>query len=241
MRRLLLLAALAFPAIALAGGPNIASAPPVRFGVPLTGTTKATDYWAVPLRLGDAVKITWGNPEATVSDLVVFPAGTNDQTAGSAKPLVHDINNRHFPKVVSTFSAEQPGTYPIEFYCGGACSGPGQYTFVVDVLHQALLYAPHLASLPLTGQVKVFVRTPDQKPITDPALSVEVVGVWRDASYVPPSDHVLGKASPKAGVALVTFHVPPGERNRTIGLHIDGVGKTYAPVSTAKLTVRVSG
>jgi hypothetical protein len=208
----------------------------------ITSTTanRSADFWLLQLRASDSVKVNWGSTPSAVSDFEIFPDGTTDETRGTIKTLLHDVNWKKAPLFSSTFEAKDAGTYPIAFYCGGACQQAGSFSFTIDVLHKALLYVPRLTELPQKGTLKVFARDAAGAPISDQALTLKLVGTWRDAAYVPASPHVLARGSPKSGAVVFAYRVPAELRGKRIRLQVDAAGKSYAAISTPSQIVRVT-
>ena len=68
---------------------------------------------------------------------------------------------------------------------------------------------------------------------------VRLYGTWKDASYAPASPHLLAKASPVGGAAMLGFEIPSKLRGRSIVLQVIGGGKGYQPASSRQQTVRV--
>ncbi len=229
-------------AAAAGGGPNIASAPKVVAAMREVGNTalNSNEFWLLPLRIGDKVRIVWGSSPNSVSDLAIYPPGTTDKNHDQTSTLLHDINWKMDPQFLSAFEPAKPGIYVLQFWCGAVCKKAGPYFFTAFVAHKALLYAPTLRRIGITGKLRVFVRTPDGKPISDPAFAVKLYGTWKDASYAPASPHLLAKASPVGGVAVLGFEIASQLRGRSIVLQVIGGGKGYQPASSPQQTVRVS-
>jgi hypothetical protein len=230
------------PGVAAAGGgSNIASAPKVVAATREVGNTALNynEFWLLPLRTGDKVRIVWGSAANAVSDLAIYPPGTTDKNHDQTPSVLHDINWKMDPQLASALEPAKPGIYVLQFWCGAVCKKAGPYFFTAFVAHKALLYAPTLTRIGVTGKLKVFVRTPDGRPITDPGFVVRLYGTWKDASYAPASRHVLAKASPVGGVAVLGFELPSKLGGRSILLQVVGGGKAYQPASSRQQTVRV--
>jgi len=167
-----------------------------------------------------------------VSDFQIFAPGTTDEVFNNGNPnvVLHDINWNQTPTYTSQYLAKISGVYVLYFYCGGACTGSGPFNFAVTVQHGAVLFAPHAVRTGISGQLRVFVRTPTGTNITDPDLKVTLSGSWRASSYVPPSLHMLAVGSPVNGLVTLRFNVPRVLVHKHIVLIVNASGAAYSKI-----------
>jgi hypothetical protein len=164
---------------ALAGGPNIASAPQVAYGQRDFGNTVTdngrssgepgfdyldagcgdgdSSWWTLSVIAGDQVTI---NFEGRATTALAFPVGTNDYNVTNTEAYAHVDSQGQKRSCPST--APQTGSMPLDFYdCSGPEYGfpsPGPYDFVAYVRHRLNPYigwrpyrAQHKTHFTLTG------------------------------------------------------------------------------------------
>ena len=113
------------------GGDSIATAPVVTAGVQEDGNTASFadkcgnkyEYWALQLKQGDLVKITWGEP-AAVDTLALWAPGTTDAANNgclydwshwTASPVLSDLNDTAGTTHLAQTVATEDGSYPLLF------------------------------------------------------------------------------------------------------------------------------
>ena len=251
-----------------AGGTSIATAPIVQFGVQEFGNTASdalgadnnlptpgndfgclysgwldgsgVEFWMLNLISGDQVLVK-GNQVAPANNLTVevLPRGTTDVTVTNQTQTL--VNNDL--QDANTFTAPSTGSYPLVI--GGGCpdgsTADGPFSFVVTVLHKALLFLQPEASVRLAGHLQAVVRTPDGHPITDKTLKLTVYGIWKNVSYAPATSHKLETTSPVGGIARFNFNLPRALVNKPILLRVTGSGASYQPIRGVTLSVHVVG
>jgi hypothetical protein len=234
------------------GGGTIASAPVVTAGVQQIGSTASfTDscqngyeFWALQLKQGDLVKLTWGSPGA-VDTVALWPKGTTDSShtdgclyaAGwshwTPTPLVSGTNTTPGTTTVTQTLVPSDGTYPLLFLDTTGVVNAGAYSFTADVLHAASVTLPHISAVPTNGKLTVAVAAPDTAPIGDSGLKLTLVGIWGKRS------HKLATATPASGSATFAYAVPASGWGKKIQLAVTGAGTNYQPVASLKEPVKV--
>ena len=175
------------------GGGSIASAPVVTAGVQQAGNTSSfTDncqngyeFWALQLKQGDLVKVTWGTPQA-VDKLALFAPGASDSenpawclyesgwSHWTTGPVFSDTNGAPATRLSQTV-ATATGSYPLVFLdTSGANAGP--YSFTAVVLHAASVFLPQISTVSEKGKLTAAVLAPDSSPITDSSLKLTLRG-----------------------------------------------------------------
>lgn len=242
---------------AAAGGSSIAAAPTVEPGVQAFGNTASdqtrvsscnnrawlTEFWNLHLIAGDQVLLK-GDATAPAWGFHawVFPAGTTDATVDQRWGQTISPGGRGgFDGAPLVFTANVTGTYPVEF--GGECgvsAASGPFNFLVTVYHKALVFLPPFSRISSGGKFTAVVRTPDGSPISDPSLILRLYGVWKDASFVPASRHLIGTAAAVRGLAQFTVRVPARLRGSTIQLRVTGHGNGWQPVANSSATAVIA-
>jgi hypothetical protein len=243
----ILIAALATAGQASAsGGTSIAKAPLVAAGAKLSGDTSADstrpgdngigfdsgcwhdlEFWKLALGAGDAATFSGGGIDPGDNfELGIFPPGTTDANL----PKANSAKNG-FPKQRSVvYDAVAPGEYIVVAgpNCYNGVDGPFEITVVVAHSAAPVKTAVMLpATVPASGPVAVTVKGPGGLAVTDPKLVLKLYGTWGGAS------HLIGSASPTAGTARFTVHLPADLKGTKIGLQVTGGGTGYTPVKTA--------
>jgi hypothetical protein len=199
------------------------------------------EFWRLPLSAGDAVEIdaTQISPSTNLQ-VGVFPAGTTDANFASAQAVASGFAVKGPIK----FTAPATGTYPV--IAGPNCydGDDGPLTLVVKVSHgagagKAVVTLQKVSKLAPGGSLTATVRTAAGAPISDPSLTLELYGSWKDAGSAAASSHLLAKASPKNGSVRFTFHLPAKLSGTAVQLHVTGAGSGYQ-VSSAAETVSIS-
>lgn len=236
----------ALPLALAAGGETIATAPlitsrqqyvgdtaevPER-GTCFLGNSSFSEYWRVRLTAGDALTVNFGITEINVDfTVLLYPHGTTDSRVDGARSLASVSVGRNGAGRLE-FRAARSGTHPLRFSsCGGFATGP--FEFRAQVKHRALLSLPARRSVDRTGTIAVQVRTPDGRPITDPALRVTLLGTWGNKT------RTLGRTSPKKGVASFKPSLPASVGGSAIKLRAVAEGRDYFGAVTGTRTVRV--
>ncbi|MGC8499466.1 MAG: hypothetical protein ACP5OV_08255 [Acidimicrobiales bacterium] len=200
---------------------------------PNTGPVMNGQYWLVPLTAGDRVQIVVTLLFSSSNFAVgVWPPGTTDETISSTSTVVNGGVN-------TTFTAPVSGTYVVLI---GSQLGyqDGPFSFAVTALHQAFAYLPPSLTTAPRGHVVVLVRYLDGTPVSVPALRLSLIGVWKDASYVPASRHTLGVDSVVRGRATFTFSLPPRLRGSTIRIFAQGEAVGWVAVHSRAAVVHVT-
>ncbi len=235
-------AALTCAAAGLAsGGTSIASAPVVPVGqqefgdtakVPQNSYGYSKEFWKLPLRAGDRVRIDWEEATGTEVRLYVYPPSTTDYTMGSTYATFEqgaDANGKN----ELVFAATGSGTWPLVFASSAiSAETPGSYDFVVYVQHQLRLFLPALSSLGRRAVVRVGVHAPDGTPLTAPALRLRLEANWR-AGW-----RTIASASPHAGVAVFHLAVPANVTGRIL-LRVRASGASYLPALSTERSVAI--
>jgi hypothetical protein len=107
----------------------------------------------------------------------------------------------------------------------------------------AKLYLPTSTTLAPTGTLIAVVRTATGNPLSDPGLSVQVNGTWKQKglSYAPPTvvTKVIGSGTVSGGQAVLRLHIPASLAGKTVAAVAVLSGPGFIPVSHS-LTIKVS-
>jgi hypothetical protein len=239
------------------GGGTIVTAPVVPVGVPQIGSTaNFTDscgngygFWALQLKKGDLVKITWGSPLA-VDTLALWPAGTVDSnhttclyesgwSHWAVSPVLSDSNATPATNRLSQTVVPLDGSYPLLFLDTTGVPNAGAYSFTAVVLHAAAVSLPHRSTIPGAGTLLASVHAPDSTPIDDSTLKLTLHGYWSTRAGMPPSAHKLATATPGNGRAAFSYSLPARVWGKRIRVDISGGGSSYQAVASQKIAVRV--
>jgi hypothetical protein len=265
-RRLGLLACALVGALAVAGGASasggttIANAPGLTAGAQQTGDTRVDtttpgdngigyssgcwrdlEWWQLPLTAGDQVTITGGGVDPGYGLLIsVFPPGTNDRTVSVAVAV-----KSGFPlSAPMKFGAPSTGTYAVAAgpNCYNGVDGPFRFSVAIThdaVTETAFVRLPKSEQVKMSGPIVATVVTPAGSLITDPDLSLQLTGTWKDTPASAPSAHVLGTATPASGRVQFAVRFPAAARGQTVRLQVTGKGKNYNPVTSRVLTAKI--
>jgi hypothetical protein len=239
------------------GGGTIATAPIAPVGSPQIGNTSSFpdacgngyEFWTLPLKKGDLVKITWGAP-AAVDTLALWPPGTVDSfhaaclyqsgwSGWATSPVLSDSNATPTTTRLSQTVVPTTGSYPLLFLDTTGTASAGAYSFTAVVLHAASVSLPHRSTLPGAGTLKASVRAPDGSPINDPTLKLALNGYWSTRAGAPPSAHKLATATTTNGSATFGYSLPPRVWGKKIRVDISGGGSSYQAVNSPKEPVNV--
>lgn len=99
----------------------------------LNNCTETGEYRSITLKSGDKVSIGYEDVEGEPMGLDVWPVGTTDENIKYAQPI-YSAPAGGLNVMGPTFTADQPGTYPIVFDDNCGANGPGQeYTAGISV------------------------------------------------------------------------------------------------------------
>jgi len=234
-----LVSALASPAAA-DGGPSIATAPGVPYGVLQFGNTTSggtlsgclQQYWLLSVVAGDHITIDWEvqSTDQSSMHLHVYPVGTTDFNVGDTDPYGHFYLNSNL-KAESIFDVPSSGVMPMGFY---TCGTPGPYDFTAYVQHVmavSLQQAP--SRLPLKGSLAVSAANPDGVAITagvTAAIQVKQSGQpWL----------TVGSAALTAAPTSVPYSIPRALNGKQLALRavVSGAGYATKGSTAQKVTV----
>lgn len=228
--------------VALADSSTIAGAPTVvpgqqEFGnlatvAPEDDGCYTNAFWLLPEAAGDAITIDWEAQDG-ITDMRVFPSGTNDYSVGNAEPIQEQSlndNNRN----ELTFRATSDGVLPVQFHNNHDCvDAGGPYDFTVSIAHDLVL---SLAPVPaaLNGAVAVSVHSPDGAPLTGPPI---VASLQVSANGVPWT--TVGQATPSAGTATIPFAVPGTLAGKSVRFRAVASGAGYLTETSSTQSVKL--
>lgn len=239
------------------GGATIATAPIATPGVQEVGSTSTfTDpchngyeFWLLPLKQGDLVKITWGVPAAvdtlalwtpetvdTDHPACLYESGFSNWT--SDRLVLADSNGAAGTTRLSQITVSEDGTYPL-LLLNTTGANAGSYSFKADVLHAASVSFAHQSKIPGAGTFTASVLAPDGSPINDSTLKLTLNAYWSTRAGAPPRAHTLATASPTNGLATFSYSLPWQLWGKKIRLGISGVGASYQPVTSENEKVKV--
>jgi hypothetical protein len=228
------LLAVAVPSAAAEGGPTVAAAPAVVYGLHETGNTanggkaafqndcydvyeNKNSFWQLPVTVGDQVKIDWGAVILDSTCLSVYPAGTTDFSLPSTE---EERSTEQGPngKQEMVFTAPTTGNLIIdfageEFHSGcTACAGPYEFTAFLQHTLQLALSAPPV--LQTNSTVTVAVTQNTGTPVPD-GLVLGLRARWSENGEKKFFD---AAASTVGGVASFPLALPASAIGRTVTL-----------------------
>ena len=238
------------PAIA-AGGSSISSAPQIAPGAQNFGNTSSgfwqgcpADYWNLSLVSGDEATVDWATEHDSqgtryANQLEVYNAGVTDFSINNVEPS-SEFRIGSNDRAESVFTANTDGIYPLIFIREGFCSHTsgygGPFDFTVSVRHAVVLSLGAVKKLASRkGVVRVSVHDPDGQPVSDPSLTVTLVGSWSGHK-----NQLLGSGSPTNGVVVLTVRLPKSARHRKVSVRASAHGAGYLPAQSSAKSVLVS-
>ena len=232
------------------GGSSIALAPTVTSGVEYFGDTASdptgsgaaipgacfldVEYSMLHLVAGDEVLVA-GKAVLPAWEIhaVVLAAGTTDGNVIAASVISQGWIDSDQP-----FTAPSTGDYPL--LLGPDCSGTdGPFHFIVTIARAAELYVAQHIQTRTSGTLAVDVRAPDGSPISDPGLTVTLIGRWKGSSVAPAIAHVLASAHPLHGVANLHFRLPASLNHKSVVFVVRATGEQYQKVTPVTSLDRV--
>lgn len=231
---------LTLPAVALAGGATIASAPTVVYGQDEFGNT-ATDsastcpqlheqdsWWLLPVTAGDRVTIDFEGPGAHKEQL--WPIGTNDFNFSDSTPFQSIGTSGGKQEVVTR--VPQTGVMPLEFLslgdCGSTVAGP--YDFTAYVAHQVVLSLQAHANRSKHFTVfTVGLHNPDGAVITSPSLRCHLQQLKRGSFMT------VATSAPPCNLRVRWSR---GQRHRSQTLRAQVYGSGYMTTKTRNIHVK---
>ena len=114
----------------------------------------------------------------------------------------------------------------------------------ISLAGDAKLYLPASTTLAPTGTLIAVVRTANGNPFTDPSLTVQMYGTWKQKSaqsYAPPTvvTKLIGSGSVSGGQAVLRLHIPASVAGKTVAAVAVLSGPSFLPVRHS-LTIKVS-
>ncbi len=113
----------------------------------------------------------------------------------------------------------------------------------VSLAGDAKLYLPASIALAPTGTLIAVVHTATGYAFTDPGLTVQLKGTWKQKglSYAPPTvvTKLIGNGTVSGGQAVLRLHIPPSVAGKTVAAVAVLSGPGFIPVSHS-LTIKVS-
>ena len=182
------------------------------------------EFWTLALTAGDDAFVAGGEtlPAANLS-LRVYPAGTDAANIATTDPIVKGALD-----VPAPFKVHKSGDYLVAIGVGVGCALPGavsgQFDFDVSVSRFVKLTTTKPISSGTRGSLTVDARTKTGVTITDPGLTIELQGSWRDTPSAPPSLHVLAKGHPSNGEATLHYSLPTRLTHSVVTFTISGSG-----------------
>lgn len=225
----------------------MATAPRVVPGAQNAGNTSSgswncysADYWNLPLARGDQATVDWISQSATsgferhyASDLLVYPAGTDDfsVTSDNYAYSAKVQSNHHGQRI---FSAASSGTFPLVFIRNECQTPGGPFSFSVSVKHSVVLSLGSVKSFADgNGSVTVRAETPGGQPITDENLEIHLLAKWRSKFKD------LASTWPTNGKARFSGGLPKGTHGRSVRFKATADGADYLSAHTKRRTVHV--
>lgn len=232
---LLLLLVLGAADASAGGGSSIAGATAIQPGVQEFGNTGDNSrvnnhywaFWSLGVTASDRLVIDWEAAQRVYLELL--PVGTNDFTLYHTHQMVGQYESAN-GKNELRFTVPQSGTIPVVFLS----SLPSTYSFTAFVQHALSVRIPRISGLRHRGTVKVHVRNPEGKVISDPSLDVKLQ-VRRGSRWI-----AIGRASVAKSIAAVNYRVPRRLwGNRVLFRAVAGGGPAYLFARSKVLRMRV--
>jgi hypothetical protein len=203
-------------------------------GANIICTPAYRQFWSLQVTAGDALAIDWeSHGEGTI--LGLLPIGTTDFNLSKASPVASQQpggNNKNELMYTATSTGVMTLDVEDEFTDCEGYSGPGPYSFTVNITHALNVALPHVVALHSNGTLTVAVHNPEGDVIDDPAVQVEVQikghGGWR----------TIGVASVADSAAVVRFKVPSQLQHQRVTLRALAHGTAYKSASSSHIKVR---
>ncbi len=123
---------------------------------------------------------------------------------------------------------------------------PSGYTALIgniSLAGDAKLYLPTSTTLAPTGTLIAVVDTATGRALTDPSLTVQMYGTWKQKglSYAPPTvvTKLIGSGAVSGGQAVLRLHIPASVAGKTVAAVAVLSGPGFIPIRHS-LTIKVS-